>query len=439
MDATVWEKIVVPQELKTMIILDFSKRCSHEKLNRVFENTFFNTLETTTEWLDSDEVYVFTGDIPAMWLRDSSAQVKQYIPYAKDSLYLRRIFRGLIKRQIRYMRIDPYANAFNKEADGSGHRDEPASSPWVWERKYEIDSLCYPVDLSHRYWKATGDQTIFTEDYHRCIHEVLNLWEKEQHHAAKSDYYFRRENCPRHDTLSRHGKGAPVNETGMTWCGFRPSDDGCVFPFNIPENMFAVVALRQIEEIAQEIFLDADLIKQANTMKEQIEYGIETYGKFLHPQFGSIYAYETDGFGNHCLMDDANVPSLLSIPYFGYADSNDVVYQNTRAFVLSKCNPYYFEGSAARGIGSPHTPKGYIWPIGLMVQGLTSNDPVEIKHIMDTLLSTDASTNLMHEGFHCDHPEEYTRPWFAWANSLLGEFAEHFLLNCSEMFRSQQR
>jgi meiotically up-regulated gene 157 (Mug157) protein len=191
--------------------------------------------------------------------------------------------------------------------------------------------------------------------------------------------------------------------------------------------MFAAVALCQIEEIARDVFHDLDLSAFASELREQIKYGIETYGKFLHPLFGTIYAYETDGFGNFQLMDDANVPSLLSIPYLGYVDTSDVVYQNTRAFVLSGSNPYYFEGRAAKGIGSPHTPKGYVWPIGLMVQGLTSNDTQEIKTLMDTLLRTDAETGLMHEGFHCDCPEEFTRPWFAWANSLFGEFAQYYV------------
>jgi hypothetical protein len=208
----------------------------------------------------------------------------------------------------------------------------------------------------------------------------------------------------------------------MIWSGFRPSDDACRFGYLIPANMFAVVVLGYISEIARQVYKDENMAQQALQLRGEVETGINRYGIVEHPQHGRIYAYETDGAGNVNLMDDANVPSLLAIPYLGYRDSNDALYQHTRQFLLSQDNPYYFHGKYARGIGSPHTPAGYIWPIALAIQGLTSIDQAEREALLQMLLHTTADTGYMHESFHPDDPKQFTRAWFAWANSLCAEF-----------------
>jgi meiotically up-regulated gene 157 (Mug157) protein len=298
---------------------------------------------------------------------------------------------------------------------------EIEQSPWVWERKYEIDSLCYPVQLSYLYWKATGSTSLFDEPYKETVRSIIRLWRTEQRHFELSPYRFTRLTGPKTDTLRNSGLGMPVNYTGMTWSGFRPSDDACTFGYLIPSNMFASVALGYVAEIAEAVLGDNELKAEAEALKEDIDEGIRTYGIYRHPIYGDMYAYETDGFGNYNLMDDANVPSLLSIPYIGYAAKDDPVYMNTRRFILSKSNPYYYEGSHASGIGSPHTPPQYIWPIALSMQGLTSDDPQEVEAIIDMLSRTDADTGFMHEGFDVNDPSRFTRPWFAWANSLFAE------------------
>lgn len=402
-----------------------SKLNKDSKLAKMFEKCFLNTFETTTKILSDGSAFVFTGDIPAMWLRDSSAQVRHYIDIAEGDAEIQSIIEGLIRRQMKYILIDPYANAFNEEANNKRlDEDITVLSPWVWERKYEVDSLCYPVQLSYLYWKATGKTVIFDEPYKKAMKTILYTWKKEQRHFEDSDYRFERpkENClAPTDTLRNKGMGTPVNYTGMTWSGFRPSDDACTFGYLIPSNMFAVVVLGYMHEIIREVYSDAELANEVENLKEEIDYGIKAYGIYNHPKYGKIYAYETDGFGNYNLMDDANVPSLLSIPYFGYASKKDPVYINTRKFILSSGNPYYYEGNAAKGIGSPHTPKAYIWHISLMIQALTSNNKEEIDEIMKILQQTDADTYMMHEGFNCNNANEYTRPWFAWANSLFAE------------------
>ncbi|MDI3310427.1 MAG: glycoside hydrolase family 125 protein [Thermoanaerobacterium sp.] len=393
----------------------------NEKLRTMFINCFMNTIETTVEILDDGSVYIITGDIPAMWLRDSTGQVKHYLKFANEFDEIKRMIMGLIKRQMMYINIDPYANAFNKEPNNKGHvTDLTKRNPWIWERKYEIDSLCYPIQLAYLFWKETGITQHFDTDFKKAVKTILSIWKFEQKHET-SDYRFKRLLSSETDTLQNNGKGLPVNYTGMTWSGFRPSDDRCIYGYLIPSNMFAVVVLKYVEEIALQIYNDIDLQNEAKILGQQIDDGIKKYGIIEHHKYGKIYAYEVDGFGNYIVMDDANVPSLLSIPYIGYSNSDDPLYINTRKFILSEDNPYYFKGQYAKGVGSPHTKKGYIWPMSLIIQALTSNDVKEIMDIINVLLNTDAGTNYIHESFDGDNPQNYTRHWFAWANSLFAE------------------
>jgi meiotically up-regulated gene 157 (Mug157) protein len=330
--------------------------------------------------------------------------------------------------QMKCILMDPYANAFNERANPSlEYEDVTERNPWVWERKYELDSLCYPLELIYLYWKATGRTAVFNYDFECAVRAILRLIRTEQRHEEASTYRFQRFHCPDTDTLPNQGLGTRVSYTGMSWSGFRPSDDACKFGYLIPSNMFAVVVLGYVYEIAEEVLEDTYLAEMANELRTQINHGIQTYGIVHHPKYGKIYAYETDGMGNYNLMDDANVPSLLSIPYIGYAAADDPVYLNTRRFVLSEDNPYFYRGRAAEGIGSPHTPAPYIWPISLTMQALTSTSDEEKMSLLGMLQATDAGTSYMHEGFHADDPSQYTRPWFAWANSLFGDFMSRLL------------
>lgn len=394
----------------------------HPALVQVFRQCFVNTLETTIEMLDDGSAFVITGDIPAMWLRDSTAQVRPYVRFAAQDADVKQLIRGLIQRQAFYINIDPYANAFNKTANGEGHQDDRTdNSPWLWERKYELDSLCYPVQLCASYLQVTGDATIFDNTLHAAFSRILDVIEREQRHDTLSSYFFERANCPPSDTLPNDGKGTPTNWTGMSWSGFRPSDDSCQYGYLVPANMFAVVILGHLATFAADHFHDGNMASRALRLRGEIDAGIQAYGIVDHPRFGRMYAYEVDGFGSRNLMDDANVPSLLAIPELGYRPADDAVYRATRAFVLSAENPYYYTGKFAQGIGSPHTPNGYIWPISLIMQALTSTDRTEQEALLQMLLTTTAGTNYMHESFHPDDPTQFTRSWFAWANSLFSE------------------
>ena len=421
-------KSVPLSELNPVIEEVCGKLAGRPKLAGLFKNCYPNTMATTTKYLEDGSAFVFTGDIPAMWLRDSSAQVRHYIGAARRSEPVAELIEALIARQMFCIQLDPYANAYNEEPNGKcWERDEPAQGPWIWERKYEIDSLCYPFQLAWLFWKATGRTGCFTESFRKSAQMVLDLWTVEQEHCEKSPYYFIRKNCPPTDTLSHEGKGAPVAYTGMTWSGFRPSDDACVYGYLIPSNMFASVVLSYLAEIFGSIYGDAAFARRALALKAQIDVGIRQYGIYEHEKFGKIYAYETDGMGNYTLMDDANVPSLLSIPYLGWCKPDDEIYQNTRRFVLSRENPFYYEGTAMKGVGSPHTPPRYVWHIALSMQGLTSQDWKEKEELLAMLERTDAGTGYMHEGVFVDDPAQFTRPWFAWSNSIFSEFVLHYL------------
>ena len=397
------------------------------KAAKLFANCYPNTAATTTRREEDGTYFVFTGDIPALWLRDSSAQVRHYLPLAKDHEEIRLYISGLSRRQAKYILIDPYANAFNEEANGKcWSHDRTKQGPWVWEHKYEVDSLCYPIQLAYLLWKSCGETSHLDENFHKALKTIFDVWTLETHHE-NSAYYFERTNCPESDTLPNGGKGNPVAYTGMTWSGFRPSDDACRYGYLIPSEMFAVVVLGYASEILTQVYQDRDLALQMSRLAAQIRQGIETFGKVHDPEFGDVYCYECDGLGHYHFMEDANVPSLLSIPYLGYTTADDPVYQNTRRMILSKRNPYYYEGSAISGIGSPHTPPEYVWHIALSMQGLTSQDPEEVTRLFDMLISSDADTGFMHEGVYRNDPSQFTRPWFAWSNSLFSEFVYHYL------------
>lgn len=395
-------------------------------LFELYRTCFASTYETTAKLLPGGEAFVVTGDIPAMWLRDSSTQVRHYLPFAKRDAQLQALLEGLIARQVKYICIDPYANAFNEEPDGNRwDEDETFLTPWTWERKYETDSLCYPVWLAWSYWKATGRAQVFTPQWREAARKILETLRTEQNHRERSAYRFIRpwavEQGNARETLQNGGLGTPVAYTGMTWSGFRPSDDACAYHYLIPANCFAAVILGYLAEIAQAVWQDTGFASDALRTRQEIVRGIEAYGIVHHPRFGRIYAYEADGLGHFRIMDDANVPSLLSLPYLGYLAPDDPVYQNTRAWLLSEENPCYFRGKAACGVGSEHTVKGNVWPISLAMQGLTAANPAEKEQMIRLLLDTTAGCGRMHESFDAGDPAQFTRPWFAWADSLCAE------------------
>lgn len=390
-------------------------------LGDMFVRCFMNTLETTCQTQENGDVFIITGDIEAMWLRDSTEQILHYLRFAPSCPALSDWVCAVIRRQTELVRIDAYANAFNLGPNGRhGFDDQPPAGPWIWERKYELDSLCHVILLAWRFYRVTNRTDFMTDAFFQAMERILDVMTVEQRHAEQSPYSFQRFHCPPSDTLPFDGKGTPVGYTGMSWSGFRPSDDACRYGYLIPANLFAATELEHLATMAS-VCGREEMAARARTLSTEIREGIRRYGIAHTEDFGDIYAYEVDGLGSQLLMDDANIPSLLSLPYLEVCSPEDDLYLRTRAFVLSKQNPYYYTGSAACGIGSPHTPEGSIWPIALCIQGMTSRSADERVAILRTLLTTHAGTARMHESFDRNDPDQFTRSWFAWANSMFGE------------------
>ncbi|WP_178196222.1 glycoside hydrolase family 125 protein [Ligilactobacillus sp. Marseille-Q7487] len=406
----------------TQLITEIKNKCGtqHAAWAKTFELTFADTLKNA---LVEDEhgIFVLTGDIPAMWQRDSTAQLRPYLVLANKDPEIFAIISKVIKRQFFNMNLDPYANAFNQSANGAGHQsDGTQMSPWIWERKYEIDSLCYPVNLAYLFWKKTASTQHFDAEFESATAKMLDVLETELDHNNSSYYFIRTVDHPE-DTLPNAGKGGDFGLTKMTWSAFRPSDDRAKYGYSIPANLFAKASLLQLAEIYSEVKNDEAFATRCFELAQIIGQGIQEYGLMKNKANQDIYAYETDGLGNYLFMDDANVPSLLSLPYLDAIDIADPIYQATRATVLSKENPYYYEGKYAKGLGSPHTPANYVWPIALAIEGLTQSDKKRKAEILDNLTQTTAGTNMMHEGFDVNDPSQFTREWFSWANMMFCE------------------
>jgi meiotically up-regulated gene 157 (Mug157) protein len=406
-------------------IREVCKMLKNAKLSWMFANCFPNTIDTTVHYrlLDGkDDTFVYTGDIHAMWLRDSGAQVFPYVHLANEDPELKKMLAGVIHRQTKCILIDPYANAFNDgPVGGDWQSDYTDMKLELHERKWEIDSLCYAIRLAYEYWKVTGDDSVFTDEWVQAIGLILKTFKDQQRKDGPGSYNFQRKTTRALDTMSNDGWGQPVKPVGLIASAFRPSDDATTYLYLIPSNFFAVTSLRKAAEILTSVKYNTSLAKKCINLASEVETALNHYATYDHPEFGKIYAFEVDGFGNRALMDDANVPSLLAMAYLGDRDIQDPVYQNTRRFVWSESNPYFFKGTAGEGIGGPHIGYDMIWPMSIMMKTFTSQDDEEIKACIKMLMDTDANTGFMHESFHKDNPEKFTRKWFAWQNTLFGE------------------
>ena len=411
-------------------IMRFQKQVPNKELAWLFENCFPNTLDTTVHFDIQNgrpDTYVITGDIDAMWQRDSTAQVWPYLPFVKEDKPLQQLIAGVINRQTRNILKDPYANAFYKDEtkESEWKSDLTKMQPGIHERKWEIDSLCYPIRLAYHYWKFTGDTAPFDAQWKQAITATLQTFKEQQRKEGNGSYSFQRTTAWATDGVPLGGYGYPVKPVGLICSMFRPSDDATIYPFLIPSNFFAVVSLKQAAEMVNSISNDAALANKLNALAAEVAQALQQYAVINHPQYGKLYAYEVNGFGSYNLMDDANVPSLLSLPYLGAVKKEDALYLNTRKLLLSSNNPFFFKGKAAEGIGGPHAGMDMIWPLSIIMRGLTSTNNEEIKKCVQSLQRTHGGTGFMHESFHKDDPQKFTRTWFAWANTIFGELLWH--------------
>ncbi|CCF33291.1 hypothetical protein CH063_00949 [Colletotrichum higginsianum] len=432
------------------VITEMKALVKDPDLYRLFENTFPNTLDTTIAWTglagenpDEELSFIITGDINAEWLRDSSNQLQSYRSLLKpnsseDSLAA--LYRGAINLQARYVRFAPHCNAFqppeesnvaptdNEAGGGSDHIFPAYSTSSFFECKYELDSLAAFLQLSHDYHTATADKNFFARfNWSKAVAVLLNTTDalRAGTYAADgtlnpSPALFERKSVSSSETLSNGGNGAPTEgSTGMVRSFFRPSDDSCIYQLFVPANMMFARYLNSCAEIMDSI--DAGLAERMRDSAKAVREGVEAHGKTTHPKFGEIYSYEVDGFGSHNNMDDANIPSLLSAPHYGYLSAQDPVYQNTRRFVLSTSNPYQMRGPVLNATGGPHIGPGNAWPMALIAQLMTSNDDDEIANGLRQLVGSTNGLGLIHESVNSHDASKWTRSWFAWANGLFGQ------------------
>jgi meiotically up-regulated gene 157 (Mug157) protein len=403
-----------------------SRSIGDRELASLFINCYPNTLDTTVNFSNFEgkpDTTVITGDIPAMWLRDSSAQVWPYLPLTKSDPRLRDLLEGVIRRQTRCLLIDPYANAFMADLDAAplswSFHDKTEMKQGVGERKYELDSLCYPIRLAHGYWQQTGDTGPFDAAWRQAMSLVVHTMRVQQRTHGDGPYRFQRNSNVPTETLPDEGIGNPVRPVGLIASGFRPSDDACTFPFLVPSNLFAVTSLRQLAVMAHRVLDDVGLANEASALADEVAAALRQYA-MAQTASGTIWAYEVDGFGSQLLMDDANVPSLLALPYLG-SSSDAALYARTRAFVWSRRNPWFFAGTAGEGIGGPHEGVDMIWPMSQIVYALTSSSDAEVRYALSMLKAASAGSGFMHESYFKNDATRFTRAWFAWANTLFGE------------------
>lgn len=429
------------EEVEKMIA-EVRSAISDEELAWMFENCYPNTLDTTVDYEVIEgrpDTFIITGDIDAMWLRDSTAQVWPYMQLIVREEKLRNLVAGLINRQVKCVLTDPYANAFYKDLtrESEWKSDRPSPGPGVHERKWEIDSLCYVIRLSWHYFRLTGDKNCFDNSWDKAMRLIVKTFRTEQRKNGTSPYYFIRSTTAMEDAPAFGGTGRPVKPTGLICSMFRPSDDATMFPYLIPSNIFASLSLKQLSDLYANVLNNTGFASECREFSDEIEKAVEKYAIARVPEFGKIYSYEVDGFGNRIFMDDANVPSLISLEYLGAHKPQDPLYNNTRRFVLSDSNPWYLRGKAAEGQASPHTGKDKIWPMGIILRAMTSLDTSEITRCLSMLKKTHAGTGFMHEAFNKDNPSDFNRKWFAWANTLFGELVIKIYHEHPEILQSE--
>jgi meiotically up-regulated gene 157 (Mug157) protein len=368
-----------------------------QRVDRAVQSLLTRTLQKT----DGGLPFIITGDIPAMWLRDSTWQVKPLLQSHHPEVI--ELLVNLSKSQVQLFLIDPYANAFNSAPNGAGwHKDFPDQSPWVFERKFELDSWASILYLARKIQENFGVSDHLDSKFQQAVDVMLQLAKREQQHDPES-YILKRSNQVPHDSLSHEGRGAPVGPTGMVYSAFRPSDDACVYGYLVPSNLFLMNELKNL-------IIDSHR-GEAKSLAAEIEHGINEFAVI-----DGIYAYEVDGLGNTLFIDDANVPSLMSLPYLEVLSPDDPLYLSTREFVLSRQNPYFFSGTKAAGVGSQHTPKDHVWPIAIAITALTTTQIEDRIEALDLLEATDAGTGFMHESFNVNDDSIFTREWFSWSD-----------------------
>lgn len=404
---------------------EIKRAIKNKELSRVFENSFNYAADSSIFYKEIDgkpDTFITSGDISALSLRDSVIQIWNYLEFMNDDPAFKKLAEGLISRQTDCILIDSYASSFNEiHSKSEWVKDLTDMKPGVYERKWAVDSLCYFVRLSYHFWKLSGETNCFDGKWEKAVERIFNTFVEQQRKKSRGSYTFGRVTHNKTDTVAGEGYGNPINPIGMICSIFRPSDDAAIFPFIISSNYFAVLSLRQLAEMLIKIRKNKELADKLTALADEINLSLSKYAVGENQLFGKIFAYEIDGFGSRVFMDDGNIPSLLSLAYLGCMNKNDLLYNNTRNYVLSKLNPYYFKGKFGRGIGSPHLGVGMVSSSGVIMRAITSNDDDEIIECINTLVNSANGTGYLFESFDKDNPKKNVRPRYAKASAMFAE------------------
>lgn len=418
-------------------------------LFRIFENSWPSTLDTTIAWRgkastadtslfgrpgavqEEELTFVITGDIEAMWLRDSANQLQAYVSLLKkdDSFNsLASLFRGAINLQARYILESPFCNAFQAPDESniprrSSMNSDQITPPFdyykVFSCQWELDSVASFLQLSVDYVTATKDYDFFqrSSNWTKAVETILRTAESMMVDSYTEDGEW--QHTP-YTYCAPYG-GTPINSCngsphkgniGLVRSFHRPSDDACTYQYLIPSNMMFSAALNGSSFIMEHIQpRDGTLTGWMRRVATGINHGIEKYGVVDGGKYGKIYAFEVDGYGSANVMDDPNIPSLLSAPFLSYTTLRDPIYINTRKKILSTDNPYYSWGPVISGVGSPHTLPGRAWPMALIMAILTSEDDQEILLNLKMLVQSTDGLGVMHESVDSRTASVWSRQW----------------------------
>jgi meiotically up-regulated gene 157 (Mug157) protein len=418
--ASIWATRELPNHQPPVNI---TSSLSPEETQRALQlcgSFLYSTLHRAVHVTDmANQVFVSTGDIDDMWIRDSVVQMTIYLQKLGGQPWLRFLVEGAIRRNAFHIVQDPYANAYRhawKDPKQFDLKDQVIGrGGFVATRNYELDSGAYYLNHLYDYYVVKGiyrpEELLEEPIVFEAIMLLIDTWIVEQRHDEQSPY--------RYFELPNEGKGSTTAYTGMTWTGFRPSDDACQYGYLVPANIHAAAALERLLILNKRIWRHDELETKTSKLLKDIEQGINQYGIVQSEDGERTYAYEVDGMGGILSgFDDANVPSLLSIPLLGWSGYDQQVYQNTRRYLLSSSNKFYYEGQKFKGVGSPHTPRNFIWPMALVIQGLTESgadrEEQMVLQLKQLLLS--ACHDAMHESVHVDNECRTTRHWFEWVS-----------------------
>ncbi|KAH8827769.1 Six-hairpin glycosidase-like protein [Flagelloscypha sp. PMI_526] len=417
------------------VIANMTSRLKDPDLARLFENTFPNTLDTTVKYFNKDQnlAFIITGDITAQWLRDTANQFAHYLPLLSLDQELAALVKAVINNEARYVAEYPYCGSFQPPPESGlspSHNDwadgvtvnPPVNNQTVFECKYELDSLCGFLKLSRGYYNRTQDASFINDNWKSAIDQVFRVI-NEQSQASFDEnwnwvsyYNWTGGNGALSPRVPNGGNGEPKGKNGLVGTHHRPSDDISTYAFLTPANAMLSVELDHLASMLDAVGQLSNISTQAKEWSERISKAV-----WDTTLVDNVFAYETNGLGSRYVMDDANVPSLLSLPYLGFLKKDHPAYLATKKVVLSRQNPYYAEGASWKGVGGPHVDPWHPWPMASISAIFGSDDDEEILDLLYRVANNTGGLGLIHEAVSIYNSSVWTRPWFAWANSYFAE------------------